>query len=122
MRPPASGGLVYSTEQGRMCPACRQSITACACGAASVPTPGRAGDAVARVSLDSKARGGKMVTVVRGLRLDAVALAELGKRLRTQCATGGTVKDATLELQGDHCERVISLLEQSGWQVKRAGG
>ncbi len=105
-----------------MCPACRLAISACACAATSASTPGRAGDAVVRVSLDSKGRGGKSVTVVRGLRLDAVALADLGKRLRTQCATGGTVRDATLELQGDHCERVISLLKQSGWQVKRAGG
>jgi translation initiation factor 1 len=46
---------------------------------------------------------------------------ELGKRLRTACGAGGTVKDGVLELQ-DHCDRVIDCLKKDGWTVKRAGG
>lgn len=113
------GGLVYSTDSGRMCPACRQPVAACVCQQAK---PAPAGDGVARVSRETKGRGGKAVTVVRGLPLDAVALKALGKRLRTFCGAGGTVKDHVLEVQGDHAERVVAWLQQQGLKAKRAGG
>jgi translation initiation factor 1 len=118
MRKSGQGGLVYSTDSGRTCPACRQPVAACLCKAAKAP----AGDGVVRVSRESKGRGGKTVTLVRGLVLDADALAALGKRLRSACGTGGTVKDGVLEVQGDHAERVIELLKGEGVaNVKRAG-
>jgi translation initiation factor 1 len=120
MRKSGSGGLVYSTEGGRMCPACRQPLAACICG--SRPAPIARGDGIVRVSRETKGRGGKAVTVVRGLALDAAGLAALGKRLRSACGAGGTVKDGVLEVQGDHAERVIAWLQQDGWTVKRAGG
>ena len=102
-----------------MCPACRQPLAACICARrAAAP----AGDGIARVSRESKGRGGKTVTLVRGLSLDAAALAALGKRLRSACGSGGTVKDGVLEVQGDHAERVIALLKAEGFAVKRAGG
>jgi translation initiation factor 1 len=75
-----------------------------------------------RVSRESKGRNGKNVTVIRGLALDSAALARLGKQLKAQCGSGGTVKDGVIEIQGDHCERVIETLESRGWVVKRAGG
>ena len=113
-------GLVYSTEAGRMCPGCRQPASACTCRgpvqAASV------GDGIARVSREKQGRGGKLVTVVRGLPLDAQGLQALGKQLRTACGTGGTVKDGVVEVQGDHAERVVALLTQKGLRAKRAGG
>ena len=119
MRKPAPGGLVYSTDGGRMCPACRQPLAACVCG----KQPRAAvGDGVVRVSRESKGRGGKTVTLVRGLALDADALVSLGKRLRSACGSGGTVKDGVLEVQGDHAERVITLLQAEGFVAKRAGG
>jgi translation initiation factor 1 len=120
MPKPERGGLVYSTEGGRMCPACRQPVAACTCRAMK-PASGR-GDGIVRVSRETQHRGGKTVTIVRGLALDAVALAALGKRLRSACGAGGTVKDGVLEVQGDHAERVVALLQQDGWTVKRAGG
>jgi translation initiation factor 1 len=116
---PSPGGLVYSTEGGRMCPACRQPLAACLCRA----TPARpAGDGVVRVSRSSKGRGGKTVTLVTGVPLPADALAALGKQLRTACGAGGTCKDGVLEVQGDHVERVMAWLAQQGHVVKRAGG
>jgi translation initiation factor 1 len=118
MRKAGSGGLVYSTEGGRMCPACRKPVAECSCGTAPVPK----GDGVVRVSRETKGRGGKAVTLVRGVALDEVALAALGKRLRTACGAGGTVKDGVIEVQGDHCERVMGCLMEEGWVVKRAGG
>ncbi len=113
------GGLVYSTDSGRMCPACRQPVTTCTC---SVAKPQPASDSVVRVSRETKGRAGKGVTLVKGLALDNVALVALGKQLKTACGSGGTVKDGVIEVQGDHCERVIDLLKAKGLTVKRAGG
>jgi translation initiation factor 1 len=112
-------GLVYSTESGRMCPGCRRALAACICK--TTPKPAR-GDGILRVGRETQGRGGKVVTLVRGLPLDADALAALGKQLRAACGAGGTVKDGVLEVQGEHVERVIALLTQQGWKVKRAGG
>jgi translation initiation factor 1 len=113
------GGLVYSTESGRMCPACRQPLKQCECKSGKAVA---AGDGIVRVSRQTKGRGGKAVTLVRGLALDDAALSSLAKQLRTACGSGGTVKDGVIEVQGDHCERVIELLKPQGWTVKRAGG
>ena len=118
MKSSVNSGLVYSTETGRMCPECRQPLAACSCKTKAVPT----GDGVVRVSRQSKGRGGKTVTIVKGLALDAIALATLGKQLRTACGSGGTVKDGVIEIQGDHCELVMATLTKQGHQPKRAGG
>lgn len=118
MKSSANSGLVYSTESGRMCPGCRQAVSACVCKARAAPT----GDGVVRVSRQTKGRGGKCVTLVKGLALDAAALALLGKQLRTACGCGGTVKDGVIEIQGDHCDLVIDTLAKHGHQAKRAGG
>jgi translation initiation factor 1 len=115
MKHSSKGGLVYSTEGGRMCPGCRQPVASCACKAASAPV----GDGIARVSRQSKGRGGKTVTLVKGLALDPVALAALGKQLRTACGSGGTVKDGVLEVQGDHVERIVDELGKQGYKAKR---
>jgi translation initiation factor 1 len=74
------------------------------------------------VSRETKGRAGKGVTLVKGLALDDAALNALGKQLKTACGSGGTVKDGVIEVQGDHCERVITLLQAQGHKVKRAGG
>jgi len=120
MRKQDTGGLVYSTEGGRMCPACRQPQSACTCRAQAAARP--LGDGTVRVGREKAGRGGKTVTMVRGLALDAGALAELGKRLRSACGTGGTAKDGVLELQGDHVERVMAWLQAEGHPAKRTGG
>jgi len=114
-----SGGLVYSTDGGRMCPGCRRPLGGCVCAQAA---PAPRADGIVRVSREKQGRGGKTVTVVRGLPLDADALAACGKRLRAACGSGGTAKDGALEVQGDHVERVIALLRAEGCVVKRAGG
>jgi len=115
----STGGLVYSTETGRMCPACRQPAAQCVCKqATAVP----AGDGVVRVSRETKGRGGKAVTLVKGVALNAVDLAGLGKQLKAACGSGGTVKDGVIEIQGDHVEKVVATLQAQGHTVKRAGG
>lgn len=111
--------LVYSTDHGRICPGCRQPVASCSCRAAQ-PTP--AGDGTVRVGREKQGRGGKTVTVVRGLALDANALVAVGKQLRAACGAGGTAKEGVLEVQGDHVERVMAWLAQAGHRVKRVGG
>ncbi len=120
MKNAGQGGLVYSTDTGRMCPQCRQAVADCRCAALARQVP--AGDGVVRVSRETKGRGGKAVTLVRGLALDAAALAELGKRLRSACGAGGTARSGVLEVQGDHVDRVVDWLKQAGHPAKRAGG
>jgi translation initiation factor 1 len=120
MQKRSSGGLVYSTDAGRMCPQCRQAQADCRCAALAKAAP--AGDGIVRVSRESKGRGGKTVTLVRGLALDDAAFQALGKRLRSACGAGGTAKDGVLEIQGDHRERVLALLLQEGIRGKAAGG
>jgi translation initiation factor 1 len=114
-----NGGLVYSTEAGRMCPSCRQPVARCACRKAVAPPT----DGTVRVFFETKGRGGKGVTVVRGLGLAEPALAALGKTLKAACGVGGTAKDGVVELQGDHRDRVLALLAAQGFgNVKKAGG
>lgn len=118
MKSSSNSGLVYSTESGRMCPACRMPVSACECKVRAAVK----GDGVVRVSLQTKGRGGKSVTIVKGLALDATELAQLGKQLRTACGSGGTVKDGAIEVQGEHCELIMETLRKLGHQPKRAGG
>ncbi len=120
MRRPGSGGLVYSTDSGRTCPSCRQALADCRCAALARAKP--SGDGIARVSRESKGRGGKTVTLVRGLNLDDAALQALGKQLRAACGAGGTVKDGVIEVQGDHRDRVVTWLLAQGVVAKAAGG
>jgi translation initiation factor 1 len=120
MKNSSTSALVYSTEVGRTCPECRLALAQCAC--ASRAKAGPAGDGVVRVSRQSKGRGGKTVTLVKGLALDALALASLGKQLRTACGSGGTVKDGAIEVQGDHCDLVMATLKTHGHSPKRVGG
>jgi len=111
--------LVYSTETGRVCPGCGQPVAACTCKLkTSIPVT----DGIVRVSLDTKGRKGKGVTVVKGVALDTAALALLGKQLKSACGSGGTTKDGVIEIQGDHRDAVIAALQKQGMTVKRAGG
>ena len=119
MKKSASGGLVYSTDAGRMCPDCRQSVASCKC---SQNKPVAKTDGVVRVSRETKGRGGKSVTLVKGLALDEPALAVLGKQLKTACGSGGTVKGGVIEVQGDHADTLVAVLQKQGYNAKRAGG
>jgi translation initiation factor 1 len=77
---------------------------------------------VVRVQRETKGRGGKAVTLVKGITLPMAQLEALGKQLKAACGSGGTVKDDVIEVQGDHCERIVTLLNAQGYKAKRAGG
>ena len=77
---------------------------------------------VVRVQRETKGRGGKAVTLVKGISLPDNALEALGKQLKAACGSGGTVKDGVIEVQGDHIDRIVALLCAQGYKAKRAGG
>jgi translation initiation factor 1 len=77
-------------------------------------------DGVVRLFREKGGRGGKTVTVVRGLPADAVGT--VARDLKRLCGTGGTVKDGAVELQGDHRDKAKARLEAQGYRVKLAGG
>ncbi|MEZ6007803.1 MAG: stress response translation initiation inhibitor YciH [Planctomycetota bacterium] len=81
-----------------------------------------AGDGIVRVGRETKGRKGKGVTVVSGVPLAGSELDALAKRLKTRCASGGTVRDGVIEIQGDHRDTLVPLLEAEGFTVKRVGG
>lgn len=114
-----SGGLVYSSEHGRMCPGCDRPKGECVCARKAAAPPA---DGVVRVSRQTKGRKGKGVTLVTGVPHDAAGLKALATRLKQQCGCGGTVKDGVIEIQGDHAELLLEELRKLGWTVKRAGG
>jgi len=114
------GGLVYSTEDGAMCPGCRRPQARCACNDRSRPRAG--GDGVVRLQRETKGRKGAGVTLITGLPLADADLAKLAKRLKSRCGVGGAVKDGVIELQGDQRDKLQPLLEAEGYRVKRAGG
>lgn len=75
---------------------------------------------VLRISLDRKHRAGKQVTLIEGV--PSHELNDICKRLKSRCATGGTVKDGNIELQGDHRKKAAAELESSGYKFKFIGG
>jgi translation initiation factor 1 len=74
------------------------------------------------VRLEKKGRGGKTVTIVEGLGLDAKQQHELLRSLKAALGTGGTVTEGGMELQGDHRDAVMAALGKAGFRPRRSGG
>ena len=77
---------------------------------------------IVRVQPTRGGKGGKTVTVIRGLELDPNELKALLKKLKTRIGSGGTTRDGLIELQGDQVEKALDLLRKEGYRPKRAGG
>ena len=113
-----TGGLVYSTDGGRLCPQCQRPVGDCVCGA---DRPASVGDGIVRLHRETKGRGGKAVTLVKGVPLAAREMKTLARKLKQKCGVGGAVKGDVIEIQGDQREIIKSELEKQGYIVKIAG-
>ncbi len=75
-----------------------------------------------RIQASRKGRKGKTVTVISGFQSSAATLTDLVKKLKAQCGAGGTVKDNTIEIQGDHAQKLLQVLQKLGYKAKISGG
>ena len=112
--------LVYSTEHGSLGRPTQEKDrkkTGRSAQAPAIKNPAKQG---VRIRRESKGRGGKTVCVIDGLELPGEPLKALLKRLKGQLATGGAVKDGCSEIQGDHRDKLLALLERAGFEVELA--
>ncbi|MDH6099170.1 translation initiation factor [Anabaenopsis sp. FSS-46] len=75
-----------------------------------------------KIQASRKGRKGKTVTVISGFQTKPEVLAALVKQLKTQCGTGGTVKDHEIEIQGDHKQKILEIMTTLGYKAKISGG
>jgi len=115
MKPPKN--LVYSTD-----PLLQKKLQPKSKTIAPVFSQNDPQDGIVRIHRETKGRGGKGVSIITGLTLSEAHLNELAKKLKQHCGTGGTVKNGTIEIQGDQREKIKQWLEKLGHQVKLAGG
>jgi translation initiation factor 1 len=98
-------GIVYSTDPDFKQPEEEQHVD-------TLP----AAEQKLKVRLETKHRGGKAVTLVEGFAGTDVDAVELGKKLKTFCGTGGSVKDGEILVQGDHRDKVLAYLLKMGYK------
>ena len=119
MKKKIRGNAVYSTDQGRLCLQCHRAVTGCVCGG---NRPSHVRDGILRISLETKGRGGKAVTVINGLSVPSAELKAISKTLKQKCGVGGAIKGEQIEIQGDQRATCKSTLEHLGFTCKLAGG
>jgi translation initiation factor 1 len=106
--------LVYSTDVGDRRSETRKRRSA------PKHDPQLPNDGVVRIFREKRGRGGRIVTVVRGL--PAGDLNEVASDLKRLCGSGGAVKEAAVAIQGDHRDKIAAHLTSQGYTVKQAGG
>lgn len=111
--------LVFSTESGKLCPLCGKQPVKCKC---KRKAPVFSGDGTVRVERSTRGRKGKGVSLISGLALEEPLLKALAKKLKQKCGTGGTIKNGTIEIQGDHRDLLVDELNTLGYTAKKAGG
>ena len=103
-------------DQPPKCERCGALEADCTCP--SLPAARIAASAqVARLVVEKRKKG-KVVTVIRGLPAAENDLPELLSRLKSQCSAGGTIQEDSLEVQGEHLDRIRAALSELGYRVK----
>lgn len=102
-----------SLERPVLCDRCGQDVKVCRCPPVDVPPEKQ----TLKVRVEKRKRG-KLVTVVAGFSCSNEQLQSTLSRLQTQCGAGGCVAESKLELQGDHTERLPTLLRSFGYRIK----
>lgn len=110
-REAGSSGIVYSTD-----PSFRQEEEA----PAEFTLPPK--QQKVRIRLDTRQRAGKAVTLVEGFAGKKEDLEDLGKKLKTHCGTGGSVKDGAIIVQGDQRDKILSWLLNNGYTLAKKAG
>lgn len=105
-----SGGLVYSTNKTLRIDEEHEELNTLEPGKQDL-----------RVWLEKNHRGGKTASVIKGFVGTDDDLESLGKTLKTKCGTGGSVKEGEIIIQGDHREKIMTILTQLGYKAKKAG-
>ncbi len=103
-------GVVMRTDPARLRVAARPS------------QPAAPAAAKVRVARETSGRSGKGVSVISGLPLAGEELEALATRLKKACGAGGAVRDGSIEIQGEHRDRLVAELVKLGYEAKRSGG
>lgn len=114
--------LVYSTDQGQVCPDCAQSIEACECASQEEAHYLAGLSGIIRMRKETSGRKGKGVTALYDIPLPLEELKKLAAELKKFCGTGGALKDRAIEIQGDQRDKLQAYLEKKGYRIKRVGG
>lgn len=79
-------------------------------------------DQMLEAHLEKKGRGGKVAIIIKGFEGPEDDLKDLGKQLKSHCATGGSVKEGEIIIQGNMRDKAMDYLKEKGYKVKRVGG
>jgi translation initiation factor 1 len=75
-----------------------------------------------KIEVSKKGKGGKTVTIVSGFQVSSETLISLTKVLKNQCGAGGAMRDNSIEIQGDHRQKLLELVTKLGYKAKLSGG
>jgi translation initiation factor 1 len=111
--------ILYSSDGShlKLCQRCLKDPCRCAPAKPVVPQ-----EHTLKIRRELAGRNGKPVTVIFQLPSDETFNKSLASQLKTACGSGGTYKEGTIEIQGDHRPKVQTYLEKMGFKVKLAGG
>jgi len=116
--------LVWSSEDGDLRPEQKRSKgrkKKAARGQMPPPSAAPAGSTI-KVKRETSGRKGKTATTISEIPLTEAETKALAKRLKQHCGVGGSARGSSIELQGDHRDKVIAFLEKEGHRAVRAGG